>query len=221
MSSEPEVPPGVDSYEAAYMKADGAMLRREKTLWNLHWVLLLPQPLLLFVLGMILSGAGSKPAPMAMALLPVALSGLFALLWLMFRALRVHVTERKVHIQYGIFGPQIPVEAIRSCKVVDYELTRYGGWGIRMGLDGSWAYTLAGDSAQVVEITWEEGGKTKKVVVSSLAPAALAASIEQARSRLAPRLRAPGVEGTQAPTVDEEALLAEEEAKRPGRRSSR
>jgi hypothetical protein len=90
-----------------------------------------------------------------------------------------------------------------------------------MGFDGSWAYTLAGDAAQVVEIQWEEGGKTKKVVVSSLAPAALAASIEQARSRLAPRLRAPRHEEAQAPALEEEALLAEEEAKPPGRRLSR
>lgn len=214
MAEEKEPGKGaIDSYEAEYMKGGGKILRREKTVWKLHWILLFPVPLCLFILAMILSGAGSKPAPPELALLPAAMVGLFSVLWLMFRVLRVHVTDQIVHIQYGIFGPQIPVAAITSCRVVDYDLTRYGGWGIRYGLDGSWAYSLAGDAAQVVEITWSEGEKSKKVVVSSLNPAALAASILSAKARATPKLRAPGQSASDeglAAQSDEDELLLEE-----------
>jgi hypothetical protein len=226
MSSDKIKPAGhVDDYEAKYMQGSGRMLRREKTVWKLHWLLLLPMPLLLFVLGTILTGAGSKPAPMIMALLPVALMSLFSVLWLMFRVLRVHVTEQTVHIQYGIFGPQIPVAAITSCRVIDYPLSVYGGWGIRYGLDGSWAYSLAGDSGRVVEIRWKtEDGKEKKVVVSSLDPDALAASIQAAQAQATPRLRAPAasaLEGGARDPAEDEALLEDIQRQEPGQRSRR
>jgi hypothetical protein len=226
MSSDKTKPAGhVDEYEAKYMQGSGKMLRREKTVWGLHWLLLLPMPLLIFGLVTILTGVGSKPVPMTMAALPVALMGLFSLLWLMFRVLRVHVTEQTVHIQYGIFGPQIPVAAISSCRVIDYPLSIYGGWGIRYGLDGSWAYSLAGDSSRVVEIRWKtEDGKEKKVVVSSLDPDALAASILAAQTQAAPRLRAPAasaLEGVEKDSAEDEALLEDLQRQEPGQRSRR
>jgi hypothetical protein len=213
----------VDSYEARYMANEGKMLRREKVVWGLHWLLLLPIPLCLVLTGMILAGVGSRPAPLFMAILPLGLSALFSLLWILFRVLRVHVTEKTVHIQYGIFGPQIPVAAITSCRVVDYELSTYGGWGIRYGIDGSWAYSLAGDSGRVVEICWQEGGKQKKVVVSSEDPDALAASILLAQAGAAPRLRAPS-EASSSPLAsssepaEDEALLEEARREKSARR---
>jgi hypothetical protein len=193
------------------MAGEGKMLRREKTVWRLHWLLLWPIPLCLALTGMILAGVGSRPAPLAMALLPAGLVALFSFLWILFRVLRVHVTEQTVHIQYGTFGPRIPVAAITSCRVVDYELSNYGGWGIRYGLDGSWAYSLAGDSGRVVQIGWQEGGKEKKVVVSSPDPDALAAAILLAMAGAAPRLRAP-LEASSSPPLASSSDPAEDEA---------
>ncbi|MCS6898517.1 MAG: hypothetical protein RMJ98_01585 [Myxococcales bacterium] len=201
----------VDSYEARYMANEGKILRREKIVWELHWLLLLPIPLCLVLTGMILAGMGSKPAPLPVALLPAGLVVLFSFLWILFRVLRVHVTEQNVHIQYGILGPQIPVAAITSCRVVDYEFSNYGGWGIRYGLDGSWAYSLAGDSGRVVQICWKEGGKEKKVVVSSQDPDALAAAILLAMAGAAPRFRAP-TEASSSSSLSSSSAPAEEEA---------
>ncbi|MBI5535387.1 MAG: hypothetical protein HY898_21845 [Deltaproteobacteria bacterium] len=175
--------PGIDGYESKYMAGGGAPVHREKMIWKLHWILLVWVPFLWVLAGMILAGMGSKPAPAAMALLPLAMSALFALLWAMFAVLRVHVTEREVHIQYGLFGPHIPVDAIDSCEVVGYEFSKFGGWGIRRAMDGTWAYSLMGDSDKVVEIRWTEGGKTKKVVVSSRDPARLVEQIRAVRAK--------------------------------------
>ncbi len=90
-------------------------------------------------------------------------------------------------------------------------MARHGGWGIRRSIDGSWAYTLAGDSSRVVEIRWREGDKVSKVVVSSRDPELLAAAIQQARAAATPRLRAPVDLAATAPsdaqTDADEALL--------------
>ena len=86
-----------------------------------------------------------------------------------------------MQIQYGLFGPKIPIDAIESCEAMDYDVMKYGGWGLRLGRDGSWAYSLLGEGGRVVQIVWREGGKEKKVVVSSRDPEALVKSIQSAR----------------------------------------
>lgn len=88
---------------------------------------------------------------------------------------------------------------------------KYGGWGIRYNMDGSWAYTLAGDSKQVVEIVWTERGKTKKLVVSSLTPTALASSIQAAQMKAPQWLRASSVVASLPSSSQEE--LEEQEAR--------
>lgn len=207
-----------DEYEARYMQGEGSLLRRERTVWGYHWLLLTPIPFCLALAAMILAGVGSRPAPLPMALLPLGVSALMALLWALFRVLRVHVTDREVHVQYGIFGPRIPVDAILSCQVVDYDWTRYGGWGIRWSHAHGWAYTLAGDSGRVVEVTWREGDASRKIVVSSLAPEALAASIQQAREGARPQLRVPSSSGLSRDDEGDEALAAAEPQEPQGAR---
>jgi hypothetical protein len=179
-----------DDYERRFMAGGGRPLHREKMVWRLHWILGIWVPFLWVLAGIMLAGVGSKPAPPVMALLPLGMSVLFAALWALFAVLRVHVTDQEVHVQYGLWGPRIPVSAIESCEVVDYELSKFGGWGIRRSLDGTWAYSLMGDSGKVVQIAWRHEGKTKKVVVSSPDPAALAAKIQQARAKADQSVRA-------------------------------
>src|SRR5205823_2924497 len=80
-----------------------------------------------------------KPVPAEA--LPVVVAMVCALglalvgLGIVFGVLRTVVTERAVHVRYGLWGPTIPIEAIASCAVVDYEWTKFGGWGIRRGKD--------------------------------------------------------------------------------------
>lgn len=169
-----------DSFEEQYMRGSGVELHRERTVWKKHWFLLVPA-LWTFV-GMVLTLAAKLPgASLPVAALLGVMTAFFALLWAAFLVLRVVVTDREVHVQYGLWGPKIALSAITDCKVVDYDWAAFGGWGIKRNSEGTWAYTLMGESRRVVEITWKENGETKRVVVSSTAPEELASSINQAR----------------------------------------
>lgn len=66
-----------------------------------------------------------------------------------------------------------------SCRVVDYDWKQYGGWGIRRGRDGSWAYVAS--SGPVVEVCYTTGGAQKKVLIGAEDPAALVRAVAAAR----------------------------------------
>ena len=172
--------PSKDSFEQRYMQGAGAERRRERTIWKWHWAVLVPA--LWTFAGMVLTLLARLPG----ASLPVAgflgvLTAFLALVWAALLVLRVVVTDREVHVQYGLWGPKIALAAITDCKVVDYDWVRFGGWGIKRDADGTWAYTLMGEGRRVVEITWKENGEVKRAVVSSRTPDELAASINEAR----------------------------------------
>jgi hypothetical protein len=176
--------PAPDPYVAKYMSGPGGALYFAK----------LTAPLafhLLFLLPLVVS-AGS--ALVAHASLLVPLFGVIPLLfvWILFSALRISVTAKEVHVQYGLFGPRIPVESIESCEACDYDWKQYGGWGIRYGRDGSVAYNMLGDGGRAVRITYKKGKKTKTVLIAAKDPERLATAIHQARAMAlgsaAPRL---------------------------------
>ena len=166
--------PAPDPYEAKYMSGpDGALYFAKITAPRFfHLLFLLP---LLVTLG----SALLAHAPLVMPV--VSLIPLF-LAWILFSALRISVTSKVVHVQYGLFGPKIPVDAIESCEPCEYDWKQYGGWGIRFGRDGSVAYNMLGDGGRAVRITYKKGTKTKKVVLSARDPERLATAIQQARA---------------------------------------
>ena len=45
---------------------------------------------------------------------------LMALAWLLFSVLRVTVSAGSVNVQYGLFGPEIPIAAIESAEATSY-----------------------------------------------------------------------------------------------------
>ncbi|HEY1099224.1 MAG TPA: hypothetical protein VGF99_09855, partial [Myxococcota bacterium] len=100
----------------------------------------------------------------------------------MLAMLRTAVTTSQVHIQYGLFGPKIAVAEIASVEVVDYEPTRWGGWGIRRGLLGGTAYSIPGKGGKAVRITTTSG---KVVEVTSQQPAALRSAILEVQAATA------------------------------------
>jgi hypothetical protein len=119
------------------------------------------------------------PIPVAFACL--AFGALMAVVWAMFITLRTTVTAREVIVQFGLFGPRIPVEGVDSCEVRDYPVLRFGG-GVKW-VDGAWAYTLWGQGTRVVRIEWHDaGGKKHATIISSPDPDALAAAIQKARA---------------------------------------
>jgi hypothetical protein len=133
------------------------------------------------------------------SLIPLFTTALLVFCGLTLSVLRTVVTSEEVHVQYGLWGPRIPIEAIRSCKVVPYDVLKYGGWGLKYR-NGVWAYTMHGHP-DVVELEWDERGKTKHAVVSSDDPAMLARKIQQSR----------GVRIALGESVEDEQIAAEEE----------
>lgn len=166
--------PAPDPYQAKYMSGPGGALHFAK--------LTAPRVFhLLFLLPLLVSTGSAlfSHAPMIVPLLSM-IPLLFV--WILFSALRISVTAKEVHVQYGLFGPRIPIEAIESCEACDYDWKQYGGWGIRYGRDGTVAYNMLGDGGRAVRITYKKGKKTKKVLLAAKDPERLATAIQQARA---------------------------------------
>jgi len=167
---------GPDAYQTAYM---GDALYHDKLRVPLAFHLLFIFALVAACGGAIAAGIGAGPV----AAIPAGIGALVLVVaWLLFSVLRISVTRDEVYVQYGLFGPKIAVRDIERCAAVDYDWKRYGGWGIRVGMDGTTAYNMVGDKGRAVEIAYRKGAKTKKVLVASPDPERLAAAINQARA---------------------------------------
>jgi hypothetical protein len=59
---------------------------------------------------------------------------------------------------------------------------RYGGWGIRMGVDGSWAYSTPGGTGRGVRIEYRDGDRAKAVFISTDDADAVVAAVLRARA---------------------------------------
>lgn len=207
-----------DEYEARYMAGEGVFYRDKiKVPGKFFLIVALPIVVQLVTLAALL--ASGKPAGGLLVAMPLT-ALLMVLLTLLFAVLRVTVTREAVIIQYGLFGPTIPLSSIRDAKAVDYDWKTYGGWGIRRGWDDSWAYNMVGDAGRAVRIEWTDAkGKKQVTLVASPNPDALARAIREARAAARPKLRVaagprPDLAEFQAEAEAEaDALLAEEERK--------
>jgi hypothetical protein len=191
-----------DPYEARYMGGPGGVLHRERIRAPLAYHALILAPLLIVLVSSIATGQ----------LLPLAITlPLILLLWVLFAVLRITVSRDQVHIQYGVFGPRIPVASIEEARAIDYDWSRFGGWGIRRGRDGAWAYNMMGDAGRAVQIVWrDERGSRHTHLVSSPEPERLAASIQAARAQQSHKI--PARIASSSPVADTEALEAAAEA---------
>lgn len=211
---EPKEPAGTtDGYESTYMDGGGGeILLRDRTVWR--WgIPLLGVPALAALAGAGVLFAGLDPsASAAFGLIPLVTAGILGSCALLLTVLRVVVSTREVHIQYGPFGPRIPIESIAEAKVIDYDWKRYGGWGVRIGLDGSRAYSIMSKAGRrAVEIRWMDGGSAQTTVVTSEQAEAIVAAIAEARSAAASRTPAgatQGVRSTGSPAVRVEVAAA-------------
>ncbi len=176
-------------------------------------------PLLFVLMGSAaLSVIVSAVATRQPALLLILLS--HALLTLTMSHLRVTVTRELVHIQYGLFGPKIPVAHIEDARAVAYDWKRYGGWGIRGGGKAGTAYSVTGGRKMGVELTVrDKNGVLSTVFASSDEPEELVRAIEQARGKPFART-ATGVrvetaaEEASEETVEAEGAQSADEARR-------
>jgi hypothetical protein len=194
--SEEHAPPsnGHDAFEAREMHDGSPVVHRDKRVSRAMAGIMTLPALLTAVLAVVIplqNATASKPLPPEA--LPFVVGGLalmsllFGVLAIAFGVLRSVLTTRALHVKYGLWGPTIELSKIRAARVIPYPLIKYGGWGIRRGLDGSWAY-VSPNPGDVVEIDYEDArGKAKKVVVGPENPTALVAAIERERHK--PRVR--------------------------------
>lgn len=117
--------------------------------------------------------------PWALVALPPLL-----VVWLLFAVLRVTVSEGHVNVQYGLFGPRIPIAAIESAERMTYDWKAYGGWGIRRPGERVWAYNMPGDEGQAVRIVWHDDRGQRTTVIGSRHAARIAEAIAHARKAL-------------------------------------
>ncbi len=165
-----------DEYARKHMAGQGDVLFFDKQTMPRWMRLLIAAPL--FGAGAVVVGALFTGNPDAF--LAVPLLGAGALLELAFWTLRTTVSQRFVHIQYGLVGPKIDADDIVSAVVVTYDWKQYGGFGVRRS-KGTTAYNMMGDQGRAVKLTWRDGNKTQTLLVSARDPQRLCDAIEQAR----------------------------------------
>lgn len=85
-----------------------------------------------------------------------AVSLLILLLYWNFRGIRILMTNNQLEVKYGIFNhKEIPLQEISNCEETKASFKRYGGIGIRLGFDGSWAYNT--DFGEAVKLSFKTG----------------------------------------------------------------
>lgn len=173
-----------DGYEDEYMSGGGGeVLHRDRTVWRLGVpVLGIPAIGSLAAAAAIFATLPGTEA--AFGLIPLLSGALIGACALLLTVLRVVVSTKEVHVQYGPFGPRIPIAAIERAEAIDYDWKQYGGWGVRVGLDGSRAYSvMSGQGRRAVRIRWKDGDAEQVTVVTSTDPEAIVAAIAEARAR--------------------------------------
>ena len=176
---DPARPP--DLYEQRYMAAEGTVLYRHKhsAPWQLHAIFATAMVAVFgsaLAVGGVVGGAGGIAVGVPM----------LSLVWILSSVLRVSVSEGHVNIQYGLFGPQIPISGIEQAALIQYDWRRIGGGrGIKSSLAGEWIYNLPVDGGRAVRIVWRDArGKRRAVHVGSPRAEDLLQQIGRARRAL-------------------------------------
>jgi len=202
-----------DEFESRYMADGSRVLHRDKRISRGIAALLAVPGLFTIGLAVLVATANataSRPVPPYVLPFVVAAMVLLGLMFLLlsvgFAVVRTVVTEQEVNVKYGLSGPRIQLEDITSVRVVPYEWTKFGGWGIRIGIDGTRAYVPA--SGDVLEICYQDGGD-KRVLIGVKEPHVVARQIQRAR---AARLRIDEQLGDDALVAELEAVAEAEAA---------
>ncbi len=83
---------------------------------------------------------------------------LFLFIYWNFRGVQITLTKNQIKVKYGIFNHKIiSLKKIMRCEIIKATFKKYGGIGIRLGFDGSWAYTT--DFGEAIKLTYQNGGR--------------------------------------------------------------
>lgn len=213
--SKPKTAGSTDDYAASYMSGTGRVLLRDKVVGRVS-LLLLGFAALWCGGGAVASFADLLPkASFGAGVFLVFMTAFFGFLAATLTIVRTVVSEGEVLVQYGLWGPRVPIGRVLGARVVPYDWKRFGGWGIKRDGEGTRAYVMSA-RGDVVELRYaDEKGDERKAQFSASDPAGVVAAIEQAR---AGRSRARVAEaGTRASDelAGEKAGEAELEAEEP------
>lgn len=190
-----------DGYESQYMNGAEALVRSRR-----------PMPWWFFaLLGLALAvSVGSSIAAGTFAALITA--PILIVVGLLLSVLRVTVTRSHLHVQLGLWGPKIAIADITRITATDYPVMRYGGWGIRLGADGSWAYSTPGGTGRGVRVEYRVDGRDKAIFVSTDEADEIARVVTELQGGAATGVR---VEAGASPgDASGEALAADEDSTR-------
>ena len=69
-----------------------------------------------------------------------------------FRGIKIQLSSEMLSVKYGLINlKSIELTEIASCKLVKASFKRFGGVGIRYGIDGSWAYSTSfGNAVEII-----------------------------------------------------------------------
>lgn len=96
-------------------------------------------------------------------------------LYLNFRGIKIQLDSERLRVDFGFLNRKsISLDEIVSCKLVKASFSRFGGVGVRYGVDGAWAYTTSFGNA--VEVVPKEG---RVFVFSSNDPQKICSIIQQ------------------------------------------
>lgn len=110
--------------------------------------------------------------------IPVFTMAFLGLLFWNYRGIEIQISDEELQVNYGIFNHKtILLENIVSCELAKASFRKYGGVGIRFGIDGSWAYTTSFGNA--VKIIPQKG---RPFVFSSKNPREICDLISQTKS---------------------------------------
>ena len=85
-----------------------------------------------------------------------AVSIFILLVYWNYRGLKITLTKNQLDVEYGIFNhKKIPIKKISRCEITKAHFRKYGGVGIRFGVDGSIAYNT--DFGEAVKLTFQSG----------------------------------------------------------------
>ena len=111
--------------------------------------------LLIMTIGIIFTSLMHEEL-MVMGIIFGGVSLFILLLYWNFRGLKITLTKSQLEIVYGIFNhKRIPLHKISKCDITKANFRTYGGIGIRLGFDGSWAYNT--DFGEAVKLFFEKG----------------------------------------------------------------
>jgi len=111
--------------------------------------------LLIMTIGIIFTALMPKEL-MVMGITFGGVSLFILLIYWNFRGLNITLTKNQLEVVYGIFNhKRIPLQKISKCEITKANFRTYGGIGIRLGLDGSWAYNT--DFGEAVKLLFEKG----------------------------------------------------------------